>query len=119
VQTQPTEDAGTVTAETAVLLPALVVLLVLSLWSINAVGAQLRCIDAARTSARAMARGETTAAAAAAGRTLAPRGAAVNITQDGALVIVAVGVHTRLPGPWGRHGPSIHTGCKAAAAVEH
>lgn len=111
-------DAGSVTAETAVLLPALTVLLVLSLWSVAAVGAQLRCVDAARTTARALARGEAPETAVAAGRSLAPAGAAVEVSRRGELVIVAVHVRTRLPGSLGAIGPSIGTGSRAVAAVE-
>ena len=46
------------TAETAAVLPALVVVLAGALWAIQAVGAQLECVDAARAAARAAARGE-------------------------------------------------------------
>ena len=45
-------DQGTATAETAVMLPALSVLLLLALWSVAAVTSQLRCVDAASTAAR-------------------------------------------------------------------
>ena len=45
------------TAETAVVLPALTVILALVLWAVAAVTAQLACVDAARMAARALARG--------------------------------------------------------------
>lgn len=47
-----------VTAEIAVALPALVLVLTLGLGAVAAVTDQLRCVDAARTGARLLARGE-------------------------------------------------------------
>ena len=47
-----------VTAEIAVALPALVLVLTLGLGAVTAVTDQLRCVDAARTGARLLARGE-------------------------------------------------------------
>jgi Flp pilus assembly protein TadG len=40
-------DRGSVTAETALVLPVLVVVLAMAVWVLAAVGAQLRCVDAA------------------------------------------------------------------------
>jgi hypothetical protein len=68
-----------VTAETAVALPALVVVLIASLWAVTVVGAQLRCVDAARAGARAAARGEAAEEVSAAVLRLAPEGATVSI----------------------------------------
>ncbi|GAB3882575.1 hypothetical protein GCM10027612_13340 [Microbispora bryophytorum subsp. camponoti] len=48
VDVPPPRERGSVTAETAVALPALVVVLIASLWAVTVVGAQLRCVDAAR-----------------------------------------------------------------------
>ncbi len=67
------------TAETAVALPALVVVLIASLWAVTIVGAQLRCVDAARAGARAAARGEAAEEVSAAVLRLAPEGATVSI----------------------------------------
>ena len=53
---------GTATAELAVVLPAVVLLAASGVWAVAAAAAQLRCVDAAGTGARALARGETTAA---------------------------------------------------------
>jgi len=47
-----------VTAEVAVALPALVLVLTLALGAVTAMTDQLRCVDAARTGARLLARGE-------------------------------------------------------------
>ncbi|WP_449061019.1 TadE family type IV pilus minor pilin [Planomonospora algeriensis] len=55
----PRSSRGSVTAETAAALPALMVILAAGLWAIAVVGAQLECVDAARAGARAASRGET------------------------------------------------------------
>ena len=47
-----------VTAETAVVLPVLLLVLAGAVAAVVVVGAQLRCVDAAREGARAAARGE-------------------------------------------------------------
>ena len=54
-------DAGMVTAETAVVLPVLLLVLAGAVAAVTVVGAQLRCVDAAREGARAAARGEDVA----------------------------------------------------------
>ncbi|MFI6816763.1 TadE family type IV pilus minor pilin [Nonomuraea sp. NPDC050328] len=46
------------TAETAAMLPALMIVLAAGVWTVQVVGAQLECVDAARAAARAAARGE-------------------------------------------------------------
>ena len=108
-------DGGTVTAETAVVLPALVVVLVLCLWSVTVVGQQLRCIDAARTGARALARGESSAMARTAAQQAAPDGAIVTLHSADGLAVVEVRYSAGLPGPG---GPSVQIGSRAVAAVE-
>lgn len=88
-------EAGSVTAETAVLLPGLVVVLVLLLWAVQAVVGQLRCIDAARLGARAAARGDQPASVVALARRAAPSGAVVTVTPGDAFVVVTVRAHVR------------------------
>ncbi|MFC7490031.1 MULTISPECIES: TadE family type IV pilus minor pilin [unclassified Knoellia] len=51
-------ETGMVTAEIAVALPALVLVLTLGLGAVAVVTDQLRCVDAARVGARLLARGE-------------------------------------------------------------
>lgn len=51
-------DGGSATAELAASLPAVVLLLLVGLTAVDAVGTQLRCVDAARDVALALARGE-------------------------------------------------------------
>ena len=71
-----------VTAETAVVLPVLLVVLAGVVAAVVVVGAQLRCVDAAREGARAAARGEDTAAVTALARRAAPDGATVTVGGD-------------------------------------
>jgi hypothetical protein len=89
------DERGSVTAETAVVLPVLVVVLAAALWVLAAVGAQLRCVDAAALAARSAARGDAPAAVAAAGRRLAPDGAQVQVTRSGDEVHVLVQASVR------------------------
>ncbi|OPG10629.1 hypothetical protein B1L11_23340 [Microbispora sp. GKU 823] len=76
---RPRRERGSVTAETAVALPALVLVLTASLWAVTIAGAQLRCVDAARAGARAAARGEAAEEVSRAVLRLAPEGASVSI----------------------------------------
>jgi hypothetical protein len=63
------------------------------------VGAQLRCVDAARECARAAARGDRPAAVADIVRRAAPAGAVVSIAADGEDVRVTVAVDVAPLGP--------------------
>lgn len=56
---------------------------------LSAVGAQVRCVDAAREAARLAARGDERVASEVAGR-IAPDGAAVDIRWDGRMVAARV-----------------------------
>jgi len=104
-----------VTAEIAVALPALVVLLMAAVAAIAVVTAQLRCVDAAREAARAAARGEPPAAVRDVARRAAPSGAGVTMASTGDRVSVVVSTDVRLlPG----RGPSIRVEGNAVAAPE-
>lgn len=67
-------------AELAVALPSFVLVLVVAVSAIVAATDQVRCLDAARASARLIARGEDSRAAIAQGRRLAPTGAEFTVT---------------------------------------
>ena len=112
------DDIGTATAELAVVLPAVVLLAASGVWAVAAAAAQLRCVDAAGTGARALARGETTAAVSRAVTDVAPAGAVVSIRRTGELAVVEVRMTVRLPGPWPRAGPGVVVGDRAVAALE-
>ncbi|MGP3987777.1 TadE family type IV pilus minor pilin [Streptomyces sp. 3N207] len=92
-------SAGYVTAEAAVVIPALVLLVAGLLWGLMASVARIQCVDAARAGARAAARGEPGNAVAQAVRSAAPPGARVEMTREGELVRVAVRARTVGPGP--------------------
>jgi len=72
-------DAGYATAEAAVVLPVLLIVLAMAAWVLVCVNGQLRCVDAARAAARVAARGNSPVSAGAVGRVLAPPGAQVRI----------------------------------------
>ena len=88
-----------VTAETAVVLPVLLLVLAGAVAAVTVVGAQLRCVDAAREGARAAARGEDAAAVAQWAGRAAPDGARTRLTGDGEEVRVAVAAEVRPLGP--------------------
>lgn len=93
---RPPRDTGTVTAELALLLPAVTLLLLVLLAAAAAGVTQLRVADAARAGARAAAIGEGTSQIAATARQLAGGGAEVVVgTEDG---FVVVEVSRPLPG---------------------
>ena len=83
-------DPGFVTAETAVVLPALVLLLALVLALVRAAGLQAQALDAAGVAARTAARGEGDAAVVAAARRVLPVGGDVRVQRDHGLVTVRV-----------------------------
>lgn len=87
------------TAETAAVVPTLVLLTAMLLWGLLAVAAHLQCVDAARAGARAAARAEPTATVVRAAREIAPDGARVELTREEDLVRVRVSAHSAGPGP--------------------
>ena len=105
-------DRGSATAELAVALPVLALLLVVALTAVAAVTAQLRCVDAAREAARAAARGSSDATAA--GRRAAPAGAAVTVDSGGERVRAVVRVRITPLGGW-LPGPEVSATAEAEA----
>lgn len=86
------------TAESAVVIPALAVLVAMLLWGVLTTASHIRCVDAARAGARAAARGESTQVVREAVRETAPRGARVRTSRDGGMVRVQVEVNAAGPG---------------------
>ncbi|MCH6161779.1 TadE family type IV pilus minor pilin [Streptomyces marispadix] len=95
----PSSDDGYVTAETAVVIPALVLLFGMLLWGVMAAAAHIQCVDAARAGARAAARGEPEQGVRSAVRSAAPDGATVETAREDRLVRVGVRARTAGPGP--------------------
>ncbi|MFE2643245.1 TadE family type IV pilus minor pilin [Streptomyces nigra] len=83
-------DRGFVTAESAVVLPVLVMFAMALVWGLLVVAAQIQCVDAARTGARAAARQEPEDAVVEVAGDVAPHGAKVTVAREGAVVRVVV-----------------------------
>ncbi|MGV4890372.1 TadE family type IV pilus minor pilin [Streptomyces viridosporus] len=83
-------DRGFVTAESAVVLPVLVVFATALVYGLLVVAAQIRCVDAARTGARAAARQDPPDAVTEVARQAAPSGAEVTVRREAGHVRVVV-----------------------------
>lgn len=105
-------DRGSATAEFAVALPALILLLLFAIGTVNAVLARMRCVDAARDAALAQSRGGDGTAAA---DRRAPDGAGVSVWIDGDLVHAKVSVTVRI---LGGHLPGVTVSGDAVAEAE-
>ncbi len=90
---------GSVTAELALAMPALIVCLSAVLGVGRVVIAQVQCLDAARAAARAAARGDAPAEAVAAGAAVAPDGGHVALRRSPSTVTARVSAPVRLPLP--------------------
>nr|WP_312023900.1 TadE family type IV pilus minor pilin [Streptomyces sp. WAC 04229] len=106
-------DEGFVTAETAVVLPVLVVFAMALVWGLLAVAAQIQCVDAARSGARAAARQDPDGAVVELAREAAPRGARVTVAREGGLVRVVV-----VAAPPALHGLPFEVRAEAVASAE-
>ncbi|MEO3869731.1 TadE family type IV pilus minor pilin [Nonomuraea sp. B12E4] len=107
---------GSVTAETAAMLPALMVVLAAALWAIQAVGAQLECVDAARAAARAAARGEPLDQVRDLARSATRPDAQIDVTRNTATTKVQITVEVRPA--WGQSLPAVRVSATASAATE-
>jgi len=105
-------DRGSATAELAVGLPALVLLLMFALGAVNAVLARMQCVDAARDAALTSARGGD---GTAEGQRRAPRGATVSVTVAGQTATAVVRLRVQ---PLGPYLPSITVTGQAVADQE-
>ena len=110
----PTRDRGYATAEAAVAIPALMAVLALAVAVVVSVGAQLRCVDAARVGARVAARGDADTAVVQAAIAAAPHGAHVTVRRRGDQVEVVVTADVLAS----RLLPAIHVGARAVAEAE-
>jgi Flp pilus assembly protein TadG len=105
-------DRGSFTAELAVGLPALMLLLFAALTGVGAVTTKGQCVDAAREAALAASRGDP---GPAAGQRAAPPGAVVEVAVDGEVVTARVRAPVRL---LGAHLPAFTVHATAVAARE-
>lgn len=83
-------EEGAATAELAVALPALVLVLAVALAAVDLGVAGVRCVDAARAAARQLARGEPAATAVDEALRVAPPGSRVTTSISGGRVVVEV-----------------------------
>jgi hypothetical protein len=90
-------DAGMATAELAVALPALALLLAVCLYAVAVVTAQLRCVDAAGLAARLAGRGEAAATVQRATLLAAPQNASVEVRRNAGLVTAQVDAVVDVP----------------------
>lgn len=105
-------DRGSATAELAVGLPVVVLLLLAGLTAVGAVTTRMECVNAAREAALAASRGEP---GAQAGHRAAPPGAEVAVSVEGDTVVVTV----RAPVPLlGARLAAISVDATAVAASE-
>lgn len=107
-------DAGMATAELAVTLPALALLLALGLYAVAAVSAQLRCVDAAAIAARLAGRGEVAALVQRQALSAAPTASAVDVSRRDGIVTATVSAVVEFP-LLGGFLPGVHVHAVASA----
>jgi len=114
----PTErdESGAVTAETAAVLPVLVLVAALLAWIVAFGVTEVRAVDAARETARALARGDDQDSSQELGRRVAPSGATFSFSHDRTAVIVTV--QADVPGPGGLFGTALGRRVRAEAVAE-
>ena len=111
------DDAGMVTAELALTMPALVLVAATALGGVIAVTDQLRCADAAATAARLAARGETETTVRTAALRAAPNGATLELSISHGVVTAVVTDRLDAHGLLGRL-PTLTVRQRSVAAVE-
>lgn len=85
------------TAEVAMVIPAVLLVLAMCLTGLSLGADQIRCVDAARAAARAASRGESVADSARLAESLTPSGSKVRVTVDPGRGVVSVTVQAPAP----------------------
>jgi Flp pilus assembly protein TadG len=116
--TRTRDESGAVTAETAVMIPVLVLFALGLAWVVSLGATQVRVLDAARETARAVARGEDPATSRELGLRVATAGARISVTDEGETVLVSVEAPVRGPGGIFAFLPTYHARASAVAAEE-
>lgn len=112
---QIASERGMVTAETAMVLPALVMITFGLLFVIGAVGAQLRCVDLSREAVRELARGDSQAVVSGAVLAEGPPDAQLSVTRSGGTVTATVTARAPAFGPLAdRLGPLVVSASSSA-----
>ncbi|RLV48282.1 pilus assembly protein [Nocardioides mangrovicus] len=111
-------EMGTVTAEAALVLPALVLVAVALAWLVGLGVNHARAVDAAREAARVVARGESVGEGVRLARRVAPPGARIGVRAGSSWVVVDVSAPVRPPGGvlGGLGAVTVHA--RAVAATE-
>jgi hypothetical protein len=112
------EEAGAVTAETAMALPLIAVFTLSMAWLVTIGITEVRALDAARETARAAARSDGSGEAASLGRRVAPDGSRISISRSGGEVVARVS--SPVNGPAGLFGrwAAFRVSAEAVAAEE-
>src|SRR3954468_9102326 len=108
-------DDGAVTAEMAMALPVLVIVLWAAMWFVSVLATQARYAEAARAAARAGARGDDPAISAHA---LLPAGAGLRVARGGGWLEVTVSGSRPPPGPLAGWLPGVSVSGRSVAAIE-
>ena len=111
-------ESGAVTAETAVVLPILILVALGLAWLVALGATEVRALDAARETARAVARGEDASTGIDLGRRVATVGATISVRDEGDTVVVSVDAPVRGPGGIFGFLPTYHARASAVAAEE-
>ena len=109
---------GTVTAESALVLPLVAGFALVLVWVVSLGIAQVRAVDAARDAARGLARGDDERQAIAAAQRTAPNGARVSIAKSGGSVTVSVSLQAQAPGWLLVPLPAVSLGSESTVEVE-
>jgi Flp pilus assembly protein TadG len=112
------DERGSVTAETAMVIPALVAVALALAWLLALGATQVRVVDAAREVARAAARDDASSSAVALGHRVAPRGASIRVTRDDGRVVAQVRAAVHGPGGLLSFLPRVQVHAEAVAASE-
>jgi hypothetical protein len=112
------DSSGFVTAETAVVLPALILVLAVALTLGHAAAVRMTAQDAAAIGARAAARGDGDELVRRLVAAVAPAGADVVVTRADGLVRVQVSAAVLPPATVGRLVGALHVSSEAVAADE-
>lgn len=111
-------ERGSITVESALVLPVFVLMLCFAVWGISAVAAVLRCGDTARVAARAVTRGDSEVMARKVAMANAPRGAEIHFSREGELVRVVVSSDVRPFGSFFQMLPALPVSAEAAVPME-
>ncbi len=114
----PDDEAGAVTAETAVVLPLIAAFTVTMVWLVSLGVTQARTVDAAREVARSAARGDTIAQARSWGARVAPEGSRFVIAKGEQSIVVNVMAPVRGPRGLFDFLPRLTVRARAVAATE-